>query len=177
MQQLGSKSLAQEAVEIYALGRTRELADKGWTRVGSGMYRVVLMGPDGLVYKVSSDYEMQVNEVRIFHRYAIEPWCPEVSLHVVTFNGRQYGVVVMPYYTGVNASYEAGRQQLMSEINRQSGITDLCGSNVAVHNGQLIVIDAGNHARSALPTDDQLVCPASCPCRVALAVPQPRSER
>lgn len=177
LQQLGSKSLAVEAVEIRNVGMTNIALDKGWTRVGSGMYRGVLRGPDGLVYKVSSDFEMQVQEVRIFHRYAIEPWCPEASLHVIGRAGHRHrdAVVVMPFYNGVSAPYEAGRQQLMTDISRQSGITDLCGSNVAVHHGQMIVIDAGNHFNHALPTDDQLLCLASCPCRTALAVP--RSER
>ena len=174
LQQLGTRSLAQEAVQISVNGMPRDALDRGWARVGSGMYRCALRGPDGLVYKHSGDFEMQVQEVRIFHRYAIEPWCPEASLHVVNMDARstrQDAVVVMPYYPGVSAPYEAGRHELMGQISRQSGITDLCNSNVAIVDDQLIVIDAGNHFNHALPTDDQLLCPASCPCRVALAVP------
>lgn len=174
LQQLGSRSLAERAVKIddTSIGELDRLA--GWRRVNSGMYRNVFRGPDGLVYKVSTDFEMQIEEVRIFHRYAMEPWCPAASLHVVSYNGYHRAVVVMPYFSNVGFGY--GRMAEMDVISGQSGITDLCGSNVAVaDHDQLVVIDAGNHNRSALPTDDQLLCPASCPCRDALSVP--RSER
>jgi hypothetical protein len=175
MQQLGDVALAEKVIDIdyYRLTDIDKLA--GWRRVNSGMYRNVFRGPDEFVYKVSSDFDMQVNEVRIFHGHALEPWCPPASLHLVKSRGHTHAVVVMPYYTvGYRYRDEMIIRQI-SEIERTARITDLGNTNVAKVNDQVVVIDAGNYMFGAVPSDDLLLCNVNCPCRVAHSVPH--SER
>jgi hypothetical protein len=174
MQKLGDPVLAERALEIdiYRLKETDSLA--GWKRVNSGMYRNVFRGPDGFVYKVSGNFEMQVDEVRIFHGNALEPWCPPASLHLVKSRGYTHAVVVMPYYT-VGYHYSTEMIKQVRDIERTSRITDLASSNVATVGNQVVVIDAGNYMSGAVPSDARLLCDVSCPCRVAHSTP--RSER
>jgi hypothetical protein len=174
MQQLGSTSHAEKAAsfDYYRLTKIDTLA--GWRCVNSGMYRNVYRGPDGFVYKVSGNFEMQVDEVRIFHGHALEPWCPPASLHLVKSRGHTHAVVVMPYYT-VGYHYSTEMVKQVRDIERTSRITDLASSNVATVGNQVVVIDAGNYMSGAVPSDARLLCDVSCPCRVAHSTP--RSER
>ncbi len=174
MQQLGDPTFAERAVlfNYYRLGDMDRLA--GWKRVNSGMYRNVFRGPDGFVYKVSWNFEMQVDEVRIFHGNALEPWCPPASLHLVKTRNITQAVVVMPFYT-VGYKYCDEMTSQVREIERTARITDLASSNVATVGDQVVVIDAGNYMSGAVPSDARLLCDVSCPCRVAHSVP--RSER
>jgi hypothetical protein len=171
LQQLGDPVLAERSIEIDIFRLTEMDRLAGWTRVNSGMYRNVFRGPDGLVYKVSGNYDMQVDEVRIFHGNALEPWCPPASLHLIKAHDRMNAVVVMPFYT-VGYKYDSALVSQVREIERTARITDLASSNVATVGDQVVVIDAGNFMNGAVPSDAGLLCNVSCPCRTAHSVPR-----
>lgn len=156
--ELGDPSFAEEIVTAHRNGFTPD----GWKYIGCGSFRTVYRGPDNFVYKVApGNTKMQRDEVRIFHTYATEPWCPPAWLHWVD----RQAVVVMPYLpaAGPNAPYKYGQFDPMYH----AGLHDLGSTNYSLVNGQVVVIDAGNHDghMSTKAAIAKLLCPDHCPCR------------
>jgi len=94
--------ISQENLEVASKLSRNLPTPRGWKRLGAGSSRTAYLGPDGLVYKVSSwgDYFQSKNEAKVVwawrKRNDLPEWCviPRAYFHAET------GVEVMEYFEG-----------------------------------------------------------------------------
>ena len=126
-----------------------QIISAGWRQIGRGRSRVALLGPDGMVYKVPANSNLEANGARDNRREAVlfakcagrsfSPGMVEI-VEVEDAYGDSIPVLRMAYVPDDGS--EVNNLAEMYEWMAERGILDLNGSNWHARNGQAILIDA-----------------------------------
>lgn len=134
---------------------------RGWSRIGSGCYRIAYLSPDGVVYKVQGyyalpgQYEGQSNKeeaenLRRFWLKKMPEGCRLPRFRFFELDGK--GVIAMERFQKTLSQFsDYGDPQgteywaLRGRLQRALGLTDMHGGNLAVdeENKLLVPIDLG----------------------------------
>jgi len=142
---------AEEQARIDALP-VRPVMPDGWTRIGSGAYRVAFLSPDGVIYKVEHSYNgvswgqsnrgEYENILRMIRQNVRHDFCRLPKSTYFQLDGR--GVMAMEYIDGERpdmwqCGYRCNCTKLTGECNTPVidsieiafGITDMHAGNIA----------------------------------------------